>query len=85
MKAIFYRDFSYTSRKTNAGWAVLAMSEPQTYPRELIDAAVAAGVARIVPPLRAKTADEPDHDCLNEGENHGEGRNAGVPPAHTGT
>lgn len=43
--AIFHSDFNYSSRKTNAGWSVRASKEPQTFPRELIDAAVRAGVA----------------------------------------
>lgn len=60
MKAIFHRAFNYTSMTTNAGWAVQAKPEPQTFPRELIHAAVKAGVATIVPPRRGKTASGPD-------------------------
>lgn len=47
-KAIFHRDFHYTSRIRNAGWSVKASPEPQTFPRELIAAAVEAGVAKEV-------------------------------------
>lgn len=52
MKAIFHRDYNYSSRRVNAGWAVKASPEPQTYPRELIEAAVARGAATLVPPRR---------------------------------
>jgi len=53
-KAIFTRDFNYTSRIRNAGWAVKAGPQPQSFPRELIEAAVRAGRAREVPPARAR-------------------------------
>lgn len=59
MKAIFHRDFNYSSRRVNAGWAVKASPVPQSFPRELIEAAVAGGIATIVPPRR-KTASGPD-------------------------
>jgi len=59
VKAIFHRDFNYSSRKVNAGWAVKASPKLQTFPRELIEAAAARGVATIVPPRR-KTAPGPD-------------------------
>lgn len=54
MKAIFYSDFHYTSRSRNAGWSVRAMKKPQTFPRELIEAAVKAGIAKEVKPKRVK-------------------------------
>lgn len=44
-KAIFVKDFNYTSRIRNAGWAVKASEAPQSFPRELIDAAIKAGAA----------------------------------------
>lgn len=45
-KAIFLRAFNYTSRKRNVGWHVEPMAEPQYFPQELIDAALAKqGVA----------------------------------------
>lgn len=53
-KAIFHREFHYTSRKVNAGWSVKPSSQPQTFPRELIEAAVKAGVAKEVGPRRSK-------------------------------
>lgn len=59
-KAIFSSDFNYSSRKRNAGWSVKASPEPQTFPQELIDAAVAAGVAKHVPQKRSKSAKGPD-------------------------
>ncbi|SEB79451.1 hypothetical protein [Rhodobacter sp. 24-YEA-8] len=52
-KAIFHREFHYTSRKVNAGWSVKASPKPQTFPRELIDGAVVAGVAKEVLPKRS--------------------------------
>lgn len=55
-KAIFHGEFHYTSRIRNAGWSVQPSPEPQYFPRELIDAAVAAGRATEVLPNAAKTA-----------------------------
>lgn len=52
-KAIFTDDFNYSSRKRNAGWAVKADPKPQSYPSELVDAAVEAGVATRVTTKRA--------------------------------
>lgn len=52
MKAIFHRDFNFTSRRVNAGWAVKANPEPQSFPRELIEAAVERGAATLVPSRR---------------------------------
>lgn len=52
-KAIFHREFHYTSRKVNAGWSVKPSPQPQSFPRELIDAAVKAGVATNVPSKRS--------------------------------
>jgi len=54
MKAIFSKDFNYSSRKRNAGWSVKASNKPQSFPRDLIDAAVAAGVAEVVEPKKSK-------------------------------
>ncbi len=51
-RAIFSEPFNFSSRTSNAGWAVKPSAEPQTFPRELIDAAVDAGVAEIVKPSR---------------------------------
>ncbi len=51
-KAIFTRAFNYSSRTRNAGWSVKPGPKPQTYPQELIDAAVAAGAATHVKPAR---------------------------------
>lgn len=44
-KAIFHADFNYSSRIRNAGWAIKAKPEPQSFPREVIAAAIKAGVA----------------------------------------
>ena len=60
VKAIFRKAFHYTSRTRNAGWSIPASEKAQTWPREVVDAAVAAGVAEIVPPRRSRTAKAPD-------------------------
>lgn len=67
MKAIFNKDFGYSSPTRNAGWSAQAGPDPQTFPREFIDAAVAAGVAEIVPPKRAEPeADDTARDTAND-------------------
>ena len=55
MKAIFHKDFNYSSRTRNAGWSAKASGKPQSFPREFIDAAVKAGVAEVVEPKRSST------------------------------
>lgn len=50
--AIFEREFNYSSRIRNAGWSARPSPEPQCFPQEFIEAAVAAGVAEIVKPSR---------------------------------
>lgn len=60
MKAIFHRDFRYSSRRRNAGWHVRASNESQSLPREVIEAAVAAGAAEVVPPRRSKPEKPPE-------------------------
>lgn len=57
-KAMFSGEFHYSSRKRNAGWSAYPSDEPQYFPREFIDAAVAAGRATEVLPKRAETAKE---------------------------
>lgn len=52
-KAIFHREFHYSSRKRNAGWSARPSEEPQYFPREFIDAAVKAGCAVEPPPKRS--------------------------------
>lgn len=54
VRAIFNKDFNYSSRKRNVGWSVKASEKPQTFPRELIDAAIAAGAAEPVEPKKKK-------------------------------
>ena len=49
-KAIFTGEFHYTSMTRNAGWSAYPSAEPQSYPREFIDAAVQAGRASEVKP-----------------------------------
>lgn len=60
-KAIFTKPFNYTSRKRNAGWSIKPDAAPQTFPEEVITAAVAAGCAEIVAPKRSgKAANGPE-------------------------
>lgn len=54
IKAIFTKEFNYTARKANAGWKVKPSEKPQTFPRELIEAAIAAGCAHEVPKENVK-------------------------------
>lgn len=55
-KAIFEREFHYSSRTKNAGWSARPSPDPQTFPREFIDAAVKAGAATEVKPTRKGNA-----------------------------
>lgn len=56
-KAVFSGEFLYSSRKRNAGWSAYPGDEPQYFPREMIDAAVAAGRAtEVLPEAPAETA-----------------------------
>lgn len=58
-RAVFDRDFHYTSRRRNAGWSAKAGPAAQLFPREFIDAAIAAGVARVPPAPGAEARDQP--------------------------
>lgn len=49
-KAIFTKEFHYSSRTRNAGWSAYPSKTPQTFPREFIEAAIAAGCAEPVKP-----------------------------------
>lgn len=62
MRARFLSEFRFTSRTRNAGWHVQPHDDARPYPRELIEAAVAAGAAEIVAPAkpRSRTAPRPD-------------------------
>ncbi|MEO8531016.1 MAG: hypothetical protein ABI459_07320 [Deltaproteobacteria bacterium] len=53
-KAIFHKRFNYSRLKPDMGWAVKASAEPQSFPEDLVAAAVAAGCAKRVPKRRAK-------------------------------
>lgn len=57
-KAIFHKDFNYSSRRRNAGWGISASEFPQSLPEEVIAAGVAAGAATRVLPRKAKKAKE---------------------------
>lgn len=50
MKAIFNREFNFTPKGRGKSWNVKPSNEPQTRPKEVIDAAVKAGAATIVAP-----------------------------------
>jgi hypothetical protein len=53
MRAIFTRDFAYSSRVSPFGWAIKASPEPQSFPQEVIKAAIARGAA-VPAPKRTK-------------------------------
>lgn len=59
MKAIFHRRVGILIGRTS--WVIEPSPEPQTYPRPVIEAAVAKGAATIVPPRRTRLqpGDEP--------------------------
>ena len=56
-KAIFHRDFEFRRPRKNFAKSVKAHPEPQTLPKDVVDAAVAAGAAEIVEPKRKRKAD----------------------------
>ena len=64
-KAVFDRDFNYSSRKRNVGWGIKASEEPQSLPEEVIAAGVAAGVATRVSPRKAKKAGQGQEAGVN--------------------
>lgn len=57
MKAIFEREFHYSSRRTNAGWSAYPSGQPQEFPDEFIEAGIRAGCARPVTPRRGRKRD----------------------------
>ncbi len=52
MKAIFLKDFHYTSRRVNAGWHIKANPKAQNWPREVVMAAILRRAAVPVLPRR---------------------------------
>lgn len=48
VKAVFSREFHWRRPKSGLGFGARASDEPQTFPRDFIDAAVKAGAAEIV-------------------------------------
>jgi methylphosphotriester-DNA--protein-cysteine methyltransferase len=48
MKAIFNKDFNHTPKRMGKSWRVRANKKPQIFPQHVIDAAVKAGVAKLV-------------------------------------
>lgn len=67
-KAIFHADFNFSSRLTRAGWSVKASKKPQTWPRELIDAGIAAGVATLPDDNKAKDETPPKESGETAGD-----------------
>jgi hypothetical protein len=51
-KAIFHEDYNHTPKGVGKSWHVKASPDPQTRPKHVIDAAVAAGKAEIVKPSK---------------------------------
>ena len=47
-KAVFTAEFHWGREKSNIGFAAYPKPEPQTFPRDFIDAAIAAGAAKKV-------------------------------------
>lgn len=45
MKAIFHHDFHWGRKKSNIGFAAYASPNPQTFPRDFIEAAIKANCA----------------------------------------
>ena len=62
MRAIFLRDFNYTSRKVNAGWSIKASPEPQSFPREVIEAALERKTVAIPVPVFSHRRADPEPD-----------------------
>ncbi|MBU3262063.1 hypothetical protein KPG71_18740 [Roseovarius sp. PS-C2] len=57
-KAIFHRDAEIRSKTRNVAWSIKASPDPQSFPRECIELAVASGAAEIVAPTRKKESVE---------------------------
>lgn len=53
-QAIFTKKFNFSSRKANAGWEIKPKRKPQSFPAEVIDAAIEAGVAKAFTPKKSK-------------------------------
>lgn len=67
VRAIFKEAFGLSSIGRRVGWHATPSDEPQTFPREFIDAAVAAGRATRVPvKARAETTETPAESKADE-------------------
>lgn len=55
--AIFHKAFNFSSRKRNAGWSIKASTSAQSFPQEVIDAAIKAGAAKLPPKGTTQKAD----------------------------
>ena len=53
-RAVFTREFNYTSRIRNAGWCAKPSPKPQSFPREFIAAAISVGCAEAYEPKKPK-------------------------------
>lgn len=52
-KAVFREDFRWSRPKSPLSWEIKASPEPQSYPHDVVEAAVEAGKAKRVRPKRA--------------------------------
>lgn len=59
-KAIFHRRFDHRRKGSRYAFTALPSAAPQSFPEDVVAAAVEAGAAERVPPRRAKTAAGPD-------------------------
>lgn len=59
-KAIFDRRFDFRRPGTRLAFTALPSEQPQSFPEDVISAAVKAGAAKRVPPKRAKRAEGPN-------------------------
>lgn len=57
-KAIFTREFHWSRPNSPLGFGARPSPEPQTFPRDFIDAAIRAGAAQAVPQTRSARSAE---------------------------
>jgi hypothetical protein len=60
VKALFHREFNWRRPNSPIGFCVKPLDQPQTLPRDVIEAAVAKGAATIVAPRRTFPGPSPD-------------------------
>lgn len=59
-KAVFSKEFRWRRPKVNLAFWIYPSDDPQTFPRDVVDAAIEAGCAEIVPPKRNVKAKGPN-------------------------